>query len=91
MTLVVANIVFLIFGSVLCAVGGYASTSKAGALAGETLPHGIIALGVFIILLSLLGCLAAFKESRLFLGIVRSIRSTNRPITAGKEPTSSLA
>jgi hypothetical protein len=56
---------------VLCGVGAYALQSKAGLLAGETLPQGIIVLGVFIILISFLGCLAAFKESRCFLGIVR--------------------
>jgi hypothetical protein len=73
MTLVVANIVFLIFGSVLCAVGAYAMQSKAGSLAGETLPQGIIAVGVFVILLSVLGCVAAFRESRVFLGIVSTL------------------
>jgi len=61
-----------IFGCVLCGVGAYALQSKAGSLAGETLPQGIIVIGVFIILISFLGCLAAFKESRFFLAIVRT-------------------
>jgi len=75
MTLVVTNIIFLIFGCVLCGVGAYAMSSKAGSLAGETLPQGIIVLGVFILLVSLLGCFAAFKESRLFLGVYSAFLS----------------
>jgi len=63
---------------VLCGVGAYALQSKAGLLAGETLPQGIIVLGVFIILISFLGCLAAFKESRCFLGIVREEDTARR-------------
>ena len=62
----------------LCGVGAYALQSKAGLLAGETLPQGIIVLGVFIILISFLGCLAAFKESRCFLGIVREEDTARR-------------
>ena len=62
----------------LCGVGAYALQSKAGLLAGETLPQGIIVLGVFIILISFLGCLAAFKESRCFLGIVREDKAAHR-------------
>ena len=38
-----------------------------GALSGQTLPIGIAVLGVFILLLSLLGGVAAYKESRAFL------------------------
>jgi len=64
-----ANLIFLIFGCVLCGVGGYAIGTEAGALAGQTLPQGIIVLGVFIILMSFLGCVSAYKESRLFLGV----------------------
>lgn len=41
--------------------------TKAGGLAGETLPTGIIVLGVFIILVGFVGCFAAYRESRLFL------------------------
>jgi hypothetical protein len=55
---------------VLCGVGGYAMQTKAGSLAGQTLPQGIIVLGVFIILVSFLGCVSAYKESRCFLGVV---------------------
>ena len=43
--------------------------TKAGGLAGETLPSGIIVLGVFIILVSFVGCFAAYRESRLFLAV----------------------
>jgi hypothetical protein len=58
-----------IFGSILCGVGAYAMQTKAGGLAGETLPSGIIVLGVFIILVSFVGCFAAYRESRLFLAV----------------------
>lgn len=37
------------------------------------LPRGIIAIGVFIIIISLLGCFSAWKESRVFLGVVTTI------------------
>lgn len=56
-----------IFGCVLIAVGSYAVTNEIGALSGATLPTGITVLGVFILLLSLLGALAAYKEARIFL------------------------
>ena len=38
-----------------------------GALSGQTLPEGIVVLGVFILLLSLLGLVSAYRESRAFL------------------------
>lgn len=68
-TLTIVNLIFLIFGCILCGVGAYALQTKAGSLAGETLPTGIIVLGVFIILVSFLGCLSAFRESRCLLGL----------------------
>jgi hypothetical protein len=48
---------------VLSAVG----SAQIGALSGNTLPVGIVVLGVFILLLSLLGGVSAYKESRAFL------------------------
>lgn len=42
-------------------------TNSVGQLTGATLPSGITVLGVFILLLSLLGALAAYKEARAFL------------------------
>ena len=43
------------------------AVSQIGALSGNTLPVGIVVLGVFILLLSLLGGVSAYKESRAFL------------------------
>jgi len=68
-TLIIQNIIFLIFGIVLCAVGASALNNQVNAIVGATLPNGIIAVGVFIILLSLMGFLSAWLESRLGLQI----------------------
>lgn len=68
-TLFLVNLLFLIFGCVLAAVGSYALSGNVNALAGVTLPRGLIVIGVFIIILSFVGCLAAWKESRIFLGL----------------------
>ncbi len=50
------------------AVGSYALNNQVGALAGQTIPTGLIVLGVFIMLLALVGGVAAWRESRVFLG-----------------------
>jgi len=63
------NILFLIFGCVLAAVGSYALSGHVNALAGVTVPRGIIVVGVMIILISIMGLLASWKESRLFLSV----------------------
>jgi hypothetical protein len=67
-TLLAVNILFLIFGCVLMSVGSYALNNQVGALAGQTIPTGLIVLGVFIMLLALVGGMAAWRESRVFLG-----------------------
>ena len=43
--------------------------------AGNSLPTGIIVIGVFMMLVSLFGCLGAHRESRLLLGIYAVIVS----------------
>lgn len=63
------NAVFMIFGIVLCAVGSYALNNKVAVLAGQTLPQGIIVVGAFLMLLSLIGAASAWKEFRLGLGL----------------------
>lgn len=68
-SLMAFNVLFLIFGIVLTAVGSYALTGNVSQLAGQTLPQGITVMGGFILVLSLAGCIAAWKESRLFLAI----------------------
>jgi len=67
-TLLSVNVLFLIFGCVLMSVGSYALNNEIGDLAGATIPTGLIVLGVFIMLLSLVGAMAAWRESRVFLG-----------------------
>lgn len=59
-----------VFGIVLTAVGSYALNNQVAVLSGSTVSEGIIVVGVFIMLLSLLGCLSAWKESPLFLQVV---------------------
>lgn len=68
-TLLIINSIFLIFSIVLMAVGGAAMNGAINALAGQSIPQGIIAVGVFILLLSLLGFISAYKEYRIGLGI----------------------
>jgi len=67
--LIIINVIFLIFGCVLMGVGSYAyNNNNLGSLTGATLPLGIVTLGVFIMFLSFLGCISAWRESRVFLG-----------------------
>jgi len=68
LTLIGANILFLIFACVLMGVGSVAYNHSVGPLAGTEIPMGIVVLGVFIMFLSFIGCFGAWKESRLFLG-----------------------
>lgn len=63
------NILFLIFACVLIGVGSYALNNQVGAIAGSTIPTGIVVLGVFILILALLGAFSAWRESRALLGI----------------------
>jgi len=68
LTLIGANVLFLIFACVLMGVGSVAYNHSVGPLAGTEIPMGIVVLGVFIMFLSFIGCFGAWKESRLFLG-----------------------
>jgi len=68
MFLMSVNFVFLIFACALIGVGSVAFYKNVGVLAGQTIPQGIIALGVFIMILSFFGCIGAWKENRLLLG-----------------------
>jgi len=68
MFLVGVNVVFLIFACVLMGVGSVAYTRNVGPIAGQTIPQGIIAMGVFIMFLSFTGCFGAWRENRLALG-----------------------
>jgi len=67
--LIVANLIFLIFGCILMGVGSYAYNYQLGVLAGSSAPVGIVVLGVFIFFLSFLGCVSAWRESKFFLAV----------------------
>jgi hypothetical protein len=58
-----------IFGCILMGIGSVAYNRPVGSLSGTTLPIGIVVLGVFIMFLSFLGCVSAWRESRIFLGL----------------------
>jgi len=63
------NLLFLVFGIVLIVLGANASKDLAGQLSSNTLPDGIIVMGVFIMLVSFFGFFSAWKEWRPGLGI----------------------
>lgn len=52
-----------IFACILIGVGSYALNNRANSLADQTLPTGLIVIGVFIMLVSLIGALSAWKEN----------------------------
>jgi len=60
---------YLIFGIVLCSVGGAALSGYAANIAGSSLPTGLIVIGVFLIVTSLVGAGSAWKEFRVGLAI----------------------
>jgi len=67
------NVVFLILGAGLIGLGAYAMTQlrfgNLTKLIEVPWPIGTIAVGGFVLLLSLFGCCGALKESRLLLGL----------------------
>ena len=60
--------IYLIFGIVLCATGSAALAGYAASIAGTTLPEGLIVVGAFLIVTSIIGGLSAWFEFRLGLG-----------------------
>jgi hypothetical protein len=71
--LLLANLVFLIFACALIGLGSYALNSSANSIAGQTLPAGLVAMGVFILILSAIGAISAWKESVVGLGFVSTV------------------
>jgi hypothetical protein len=67
--LLAANLVFMVFGCILIGVGSYALNSTANQLVGQTLPSGVIVMGVFILILSGIGAVSAWRESIIGLAI----------------------
>lgn len=70
LSLMVSNLVFLVFGLILLGVGSYALNHSL--ISGQTLPAGLITMGVFIVLLSIVGGISAWRESRIGLAVFLS-------------------
>ncbi len=51
--------------------GDSGMSNEYAALAGNTLPTGVLVLGIFVMCISLVGCIGAQRESRGILGFVR--------------------
>jgi len=62
--LIVFNVILWILGIILIALGGYAldQLKKIEALENISIPAGLIVLGVFLLILTVVGCIVAFKE-----------------------------
>jgi len=62
--LIVFNVILWILGIILIALGGVAvnALKQISALETISLPAGLIVLGVFLIILTVVGCVVAYKE-----------------------------
>jgi hypothetical protein len=62
--LIFFNAILWILGIILIALGGYAlnELKNVKEIANITIPAGLIVLGVFIIILTVVGCVVAYKE-----------------------------
>jgi len=75
-TLIFINLIFLLFGIVLIALGitALVKLNTVSALIDTGIPVGVIVLGTFIFLLSFLGCLGSWLENKsillVYLGII---------------------
>eukprot|EP01103_Thecamoeba_quadrilineata_P016711 TRINITY_DN5660_c0_g1_i2.p1 TRINITY_DN5660_c0_g1~~TRINITY_DN5660_c0_g1_i2.p1 ORF type:complete len:204 (-),score=9.04 TRINITY_DN5660_c0_g1_i2:90-701(-) len=67
--LVVLNVIFLIFGAILIAIGSYAinNLNVISQLVNTGLPVGLIIIGVFVFILSFFGCCGASFHNRFML------------------------
>eukprot|EP00455_Lapot_gusevi_P019597 TRINITY_DN2092_c0_g2_i1.p1 TRINITY_DN2092_c0_g2~~TRINITY_DN2092_c0_g2_i1.p1 ORF type:complete len:247 (-),score=98.07 TRINITY_DN2092_c0_g2_i1:117-857(-) len=74
-TIIAVNIFFLILGIIMTAVGSAATSNEYADLAGDSLPVGIMVLGIFIMIISLFGCCGAKRESRVILGFYAVVLS----------------
>jgi len=62
--LIIIDIVFLICGILLIALGSWAFTDYVEGVSGENFAVGLIILGCIATLVSLIGCIGAMKENR---------------------------
>ncbi|EGG19592.1 tetraspanin family protein [Cavenderia fasciculata] len=62
--LIILNAVLWVLGIILISLGGYASSklSNLKELINISLPVGIIVIGVFFVILTIVGCVVAYKE-----------------------------
>jgi len=62
--LIVFNVILWILGIILIALGGVAlnELKKIEALENVSIPAGLIVLGVFLLVLTIVGCVVAYKE-----------------------------
>jgi len=67
------NIFFLIFGAIIIGLGAYTMQGETGLYYSKALPTGIVVLGVFILLLSFIGCFGAMRENRFLLLVYAAI------------------
>jgi hypothetical protein len=68
-TIMLINVLFLILGIILTSVGGAGQANRFAVFAGNKLPTGILVVGIFIMMVSILGCYGARSENRPMLGI----------------------
>jgi len=68
--LIVFNVILWILGIILIALGGVAldQLKKIAALESISIPAGLIVLGVFLLILTIAGCVVAYKEK--LIGLV---------------------
>jgi hypothetical protein len=59
-----------ILGIIMTAVGSAGMSNQYASLAGETLPTGVLVLGIFVMIISIVGCCGAKRENRVILGVV---------------------
>jgi hypothetical protein len=67
-TLIGINAIFVFLALILVAAGSWALGSEvAASLAGQTLPAGVVVLGIFIMFVAFCGCAGAIRQSRWML------------------------
>jgi len=62
-----SNALVLLFGLLLVIIGGIAAGGQINALTSTTLASGLIVIGIFIMLIALLGCWGAMTENKILL------------------------
>lgn len=73
--LLAINLVFLALGAALVGFGAYALNSNALGLTSKALPTAALALGVFVLVVSVLGCCGAAQENRCILFLYVAVLS----------------